>query len=55
MEETKYAVVAIKVQDARHRFLENLYERDGRHEKTHAQHGVYTGLYQQYIDGLKEG
>lgn len=55
MDEANHTAAAIKVQDARQRFLDNLYEKDGRHEKTHAQHGVYTGLYQQYITALEEG
>jgi hypothetical protein len=29
--------------------LESLYRADGRHEKGHPMHGLYTGLYQAHI------
>jgi hypothetical protein len=32
---------------ARQEYLEHLYTADGRHEKTHPQHGIYTGLFVQ--------
>jgi NTP pyrophosphatase (non-canonical NTP hydrolase) len=32
-------------------FLDRLYEADGRGEKSHPMHALYTGLYQKYIQG----
>lgn len=51
--EIQHAVVRIKVQDARQRFLDKLYDLDGRHEVSHPMHGLYTKLYQQYVDKLQ--
>lgn len=31
----------------RQKYLEKLYELDGRGDKNHPKHGTYTGLYQQ--------
>lgn len=31
----------------RHDYLEALYSIDGRHDRQHPSHGVYTGLFQQ--------
>lgn len=38
-------------EDPKAALLDKLYEEDGRHEKTHPMHGLYTGLYQKYIHG----
>ena len=34
---------------ARQDKLEQLYIDDGRHDKAHPQHGVYTGLWEAYM------
>lgn len=55
MQEPSEAVLAIKIQDARQRFLDKLYVEDKRDQKEHPFHSLYTGLYMQYVDGLEEG
>jgi hypothetical protein len=36
-------------EDPKVALLEKLYKEDGRGEKTHPMHGLYTGLYQDYM------
>lgn len=36
-------------EDPKQALLEELYMKDGRHEKDHPMHGLYTGLYQEHI------
>lgn len=38
----------------RQRYLEALYAADGRHERSHPQHGLYTGLLEQRKQQLVE-
>ena len=40
----------IEVMENRIALLDALYEMDGRDKKDHPQHGLYTGLYEQYIN-----
>lgn len=37
-------------QNQRQDLLEAWYEADGRHDRSHPQHGLYTGLAEQYRD-----
>jgi hypothetical protein len=54
MKETEQAVLEIKRQDARHRFLEKLFFMDGRDNPEHPYHATYTGLYMQYVEKLEK-
>ena len=54
MKETEQAVLEIKVQDARQRFLDKLYVQAGRDKKDSPMHCLYTGLYQEYVATLEE-
>jgi hypothetical protein len=38
-------------EDPKIALLDQLYEEDGRGDKSHPMHGLYTGLYQQHING----
>jgi hypothetical protein len=39
----------IEVMENRIALLDALYAMDGRDKKDHPQHGLYTGLFEQYI------
>lgn len=39
------AAKAIRDQESRQDFLEELYRQDGRHDPEHRMHGLYTGLF----------
>lgn len=54
MKETEQAVLEIKVQDARQRFLDKLFFMDGRDNPEHPLHATYTGLYMGYAEKLQE-
>lgn len=53
MTEIEQAVLEIKVQDARQRFLEKLYVEAGRESKDNPMYGLYTGLYMDYVAKLE--
>jgi hypothetical protein len=40
----------VVIEDDRQEYLEWLYKLDGRTNKTHPMHSLYTGLAQQYKD-----
>jgi len=40
----------VVVEDDRQEYLEWLYKLDGRTNKTHPRHSLYTGLAEQYKD-----
>jgi len=54
MKETEQAVLEIKRQDARQRFLDKLFFLDGRDKPDHPLHNTYTGLYMQYVESLEK-
>jgi hypothetical protein len=39
---------------ARQDKLEELYADDGRHDPDHPMHGLYTGLWEAYVNSMKE-
>lgn len=45
----KYGAEDIEVMENRIALLDALYEIDGRDKRDHPQHGLYTGLFEQYI------
>lgn len=55
MAEKSQVVLDIEIQDGRVRFLDKLYDEDGRGDKSHPYHSRYTGLYQQYLEKLEQG
>lgn len=44
-----YGAQDVEVMENRSHLLDALYEMDGRDKKEHPQHGLYTGLFNQYI------
>lgn len=38
----------VVIQDDRQEYLEWIYKLDGRNQKSHPMHGLYTGLEEQY-------
>ena len=46
----RYGAEDIEAQNNRVRYLDDLYERDGRGEKTHPRHGLYTCLHLDYVN-----
>jgi heat shock protein HspQ len=38
----------VVIQDDRQEYLEWIYKLDGRDQKSHPMHGLYTGLEEQY-------
>ena len=43
----------VEEQSARQARLEALYKESGREDPEHPQHGLYTGLNQQYLESEK--
>ena len=54
MTQKSQAVLDIEIQDGRVRFLEKLFDEDGRGDRSHPYHACYTGLYQQYVKQLEQ-
>jgi len=42
-------MTTIKEDQERQQKLEELYEKDGRHDPSHPMHCLYTGLWQEYL------
>ena len=51
--QTTAAAATVVGDEQRQAVLEDLYTKDGRHDKKHPNHGVYTGLYQAAQQGLR--
>jgi len=43
-----------RLENQRQRYLDQLFERDGRNDPSHPHHMTYTGLYQQRLQQLVE-